>query len=127
MSYCRFAWDGSDVYVFGSGDGVIECCGCSLKGDLGRFASKTAKEMKNNLKLFGKLTLIQALKSTGYVCIIVFIINVLVAMMINWMNINALGSNLISNIISWLWFGLFAIFESRKLENLNSGSGRVIR
>jgi hypothetical protein len=86
-----------------------------------------AKEMKNNLKLFGKLTLIQALKSTGYVCIIVFIINVLVAMMINWMNINALGSNLISNIISWLWFGLFAIFESRKLENLNSGSGRVIR
>ena len=49
MSYCRFAWDGSDVYVFGSGDGVIECCGCSLKGDLGRFASKTAKEMIEHL------------------------------------------------------------------------------
>jgi hypothetical protein len=86
-----------------------------------------AKEMKNNLKLFGKLTLIQALKSTGYVCIMVFIINVLVAMMVNWMNINALGSNLISNIISWLWFGLFAIFESRKLENLRPESGRGIR
>lgn len=30
MSYCRFAWDGSDVYVFASRDG-IECCGCRLK------------------------------------------------------------------------------------------------
>ena len=29
MSYCRFAWDGSDVYVFESSQG-IECCGCRL-------------------------------------------------------------------------------------------------
>lgn len=29
MSYCRFAWDGSDVYVYESADG-FECCGCGL-------------------------------------------------------------------------------------------------
>lgn len=37
MSYARFGWDGSDVYVFGSKtpDGVheIECCGCRLTSD----------------------------------------------------------------------------------------------
>jgi hypothetical protein len=29
MSYCRFFWDGSDVYVYESDRG-IECCGCAL-------------------------------------------------------------------------------------------------
>lgn len=29
MSYCRFAED-SDVYVFLSVGGALECCGCSL-------------------------------------------------------------------------------------------------
>lgn len=28
MSYVRFAWDGSDVYVYDSCNGGIECCGC---------------------------------------------------------------------------------------------------
>ena len=28
MSYVRFAWDGSDVYMFEHCDGGIECCGC---------------------------------------------------------------------------------------------------
>jgi hypothetical protein len=32
MSYCRFAWDGSDVYVFESARG-LECCGCRLQQD----------------------------------------------------------------------------------------------
>ena len=32
MSYCRFAWDGSDVYVFESERG-IECCGCRFNED----------------------------------------------------------------------------------------------
>lgn len=32
MSYCRFAWDGSDVYIFESERG-IECCGCRFKDD----------------------------------------------------------------------------------------------
>ena len=31
MSYCRFAWGGSDVYVY-EGDSGITCCGCSLTG-----------------------------------------------------------------------------------------------
>ncbi len=33
MSYARFGWEGSDVYVIGtvlSGEHVIECCGCLL-------------------------------------------------------------------------------------------------
>ncbi len=30
MSYARFGWDNSDVYVFRSRDG-IECCGCILQ------------------------------------------------------------------------------------------------
>ena len=30
MSYCRFAWNGSDVYVFEHVDGGYECCGCSI-------------------------------------------------------------------------------------------------
>jgi hypothetical protein len=36
MSYVRFAWDGSQVYMFEHCDGGIECCGC-------RFADKTGK------------------------------------------------------------------------------------
>lgn len=31
MSYCRFAWDGSDVYVYPSDSGIT-CCACSLGG-----------------------------------------------------------------------------------------------
>ena len=76
--------------------------------------------MKSIVKSLGKMTLIQALKSTGYVCLMVFAINVLVSVLVSGADITKLGSNLITNIISWLWFGLFAIFESRKLENLNS-------
>ena len=30
MSYCRFGWGGSDVYVFVSSS-AIECCGCALQ------------------------------------------------------------------------------------------------
>jgi len=76
--------------------------------------------MKSIVKSLGRMTLIQAMKSTGYVCLMVFAINVLVSVLVSGADITKLGSNLITNIISWLWFGLFAIFESRKLENLNS-------
>lgn len=34
MSYARFAKD-SSVYVFANTDGMIECCGCSLRDDVG--------------------------------------------------------------------------------------------
>jgi hypothetical protein len=30
VSYCRFGWGGSDVYVFLSVSGCLECCGCRL-------------------------------------------------------------------------------------------------
>jgi len=30
MRYCRFWWDGSDVYVFENTDDQIECCACLL-------------------------------------------------------------------------------------------------
>lgn len=41
MSYCRFAWGGSDVYVFESDRG-IECCGCNLDGS---FVADTPEAM----------------------------------------------------------------------------------
>ena len=31
MSYARFGWDGSDVYVFGNTHNFYECCGCILQ------------------------------------------------------------------------------------------------
>ncbi len=31
MSYARFGWDGSDVYVFYSVSGMYECCFCRLQ------------------------------------------------------------------------------------------------
>ncbi len=30
MSYARFGWDGSDVYIYLSVGGWIECCACIL-------------------------------------------------------------------------------------------------
>jgi hypothetical protein len=30
MSYARFGWDGSDVYVFEHAGGFIQCCACAL-------------------------------------------------------------------------------------------------
>lgn len=30
MSFARFGWDGSDVYIFEHTSGFIQCCGCSL-------------------------------------------------------------------------------------------------
>lgn len=30
MSYCRFGWDGSDVYVYADYRGQFCCCACSL-------------------------------------------------------------------------------------------------
>ena len=43
MSYCRFAWDGSDVYVYGNTNEKYECCGCRL--DPVRWEYDTAEEM----------------------------------------------------------------------------------
>lgn len=46
MSYCRFAWGGSEVYVYVSREG-IECCGCNLeRSDL---VTRSATEMIEHL------------------------------------------------------------------------------
>jgi hypothetical protein len=49
MSYCRFGWDGSDVYVFGNSDDELECCACTLRGKLGRFTCKKEEDMIKHL------------------------------------------------------------------------------
>jgi|GEM_PF-1786803 len=48
MSYCRFWWDGSDVYVFESERG-IECCGCKLPDHPPGFTVQTPEEMIEHL------------------------------------------------------------------------------
>jgi hypothetical protein len=35
VSYARFGWNGSDVYVFAHVAGLLECCACAL--DHGEF------------------------------------------------------------------------------------------
>jgi hypothetical protein len=42
MSYCRFGWEGSNVYVYESASG-LECCGCNLLD--GGFTAKEPEEM----------------------------------------------------------------------------------
>lgn len=48
MSYCRFAWEGSDVYVF-EGQSGLECCGCKLS-ERG-FGTSEPEEMIKHLAL----------------------------------------------------------------------------
>ena len=43
MSYCRFAWNGSDVYVYGGSEGLV-CCGCHLFPDT-FFTAQTPEDM----------------------------------------------------------------------------------
>lgn len=51
MSYARFGWDGSDVYVFVSVGGWIECCACILhEEDWASFQAKETQEMVDHLK-----------------------------------------------------------------------------
>ena len=57
MSYARFGWDGSDVYVFTHVGGFIECCGCWLADDdteeyyhYASFQAYTTQEMVDHLK-----------------------------------------------------------------------------
>lgn len=54
MSYARFGWDGSDVYIFEHVGGFIQCCGCTLTnpedGEHFGFANlKTAREALTHL------------------------------------------------------------------------------
>lgn len=47
MSYCRFGWDGSDVYVYSGPDGY-ECCGCKFKN--GFVSLPKAEAMADHLR-----------------------------------------------------------------------------
>lgn len=55
MSYARFGWDNSDVYVFEHVAGYIQCCGCILPeyGDEdwigGFYNAPTANDMLKHL------------------------------------------------------------------------------
>ncbi len=47
MSYCRFWWDDSDVYVYASTEGGIVCCACLMGGGTKRF--ETQQEVIDHL------------------------------------------------------------------------------
>lgn len=47
MSYCRFGWDDSDVYVYWDVCGAIRCCGCPRDGD---FATELRSAMIEHLE-----------------------------------------------------------------------------
>lgn len=45
MSYCRFGWQGSEVYVYEGSDGIV-CCGCQLDTTKSSsFVCETSEEM----------------------------------------------------------------------------------
>lgn len=50
MSYARFGWDDSDVYVFLNISGFLDCCGCSLEawGEMTRY--ETTADMLAHLE-----------------------------------------------------------------------------
>jgi hypothetical protein len=51
MSYARFGWDGSDVYVFMSVGGWLECCACILSHeDWESFQAGDTQTMIGHLK-----------------------------------------------------------------------------
>jgi hypothetical protein len=55
MSYARFGWDNSDVYVYMSVSGFLECCGCLLvplkdEFDAPVFYGRSTQEMIDHLK-----------------------------------------------------------------------------
>lgn len=50
MSYCRFWWDDSDVYVYESDRG-IECCGCKLPEYARGYTADDPEEMIAHLLL----------------------------------------------------------------------------
>ena len=51
MSYARFGWDGSDVYVFMHVGGWLECCTCILSHESWEsFQAGDTKTMADHLK-----------------------------------------------------------------------------
>jgi len=51
MSYARFGWNNSDVYVFLHVSGFLECCACLLVHDEWEpYGAKDTQTMVNHLK-----------------------------------------------------------------------------
>ena len=50
MSYCRFAWDGSDVYVYENCEDKIVCSMCQLLDKIDNVEVDTPQEMLAHLK-----------------------------------------------------------------------------
>jgi hypothetical protein len=51
MSYARFGWNGSDVYIFLHVGGFIQCCGCQFGNDgYGSYDAYSTQEMVDHLK-----------------------------------------------------------------------------
>ena len=53
MSFSRFGWEDSDVYVFEHVGGFIQCCGCpyTSKDDFGMYDAKTPRQMLEHLDM----------------------------------------------------------------------------
>ena len=50
MSYARFGWDGSDVYIFLDVGGFINCCGCQFGNDgFGSYHAYSTEDMITHL------------------------------------------------------------------------------
>lgn len=55
MSFSRFGWEDSDVYVFEHVGGFIQCCGCAISEDeislesFGMYDADTPREMLSHL------------------------------------------------------------------------------
>ena len=52
MSYIRFGWEGSQVYVYEHYNGYVQCCGCALGGRSQNFATgaEAAKHLIDHLE-----------------------------------------------------------------------------
>lgn len=50
MSYARFGWDDSDVYVFLCCFGYLECCACRIVGGWKSFEALTTEKMLAHLE-----------------------------------------------------------------------------
>lgn len=55
MSFSRFGWDDSDVYVFEHVGGFIQCCGCQFaEKDYESYDAKTPRDMLSHLERHAK-------------------------------------------------------------------------
>jgi len=49
MSYARFGWHGSDVYIYLDSAGYLCCCACSARSDMGSYKAYSTSEMMRHI------------------------------------------------------------------------------